>query len=73
MYAPTGGVPVPNDVTNGCYVNYPDTDLDDPAYNSSGLSAHQLYYAANLEALVAAKQAFDPHDVFRHAQSIPVK
>ncbi|MHA7961490.1 FAD-binding oxidoreductase [Streptomyces sp. L500] len=73
VYAPTGGVPVPNDVTNGCYVNYPDTDLDDPAYNSSGLSAHQLYYAGNLEALVAAKQAFDPHDVFRHAQSIPVK
>ena len=31
----------------------------------------RAYYAENLERLVAAKQAVDPANRFRHAQSIP--
>ncbi|MFD0383586.1 BBE domain-containing protein [Streptomyces stramineus] len=73
VYGDTGGVPLTNDDTDGCYFNYPDVDLDDYTYNRSGVSAHRLYYGENYEALVAAKAAFDPHDVFRHTQSLPVK
>ncbi|MEV4435802.1 FAD-binding oxidoreductase [Streptomyces sp. NPDC049585] len=73
VYKETGGVPLSNGITDGAYVNYPDTDLDDPAYNTSGTLAHRLYYGDNYEALVEAKRAFDPHNVFHHAQSLPVK
>ena len=31
----------------------------------------RAYYAENLERLVATKHAVDPHNRFRHAQSIP--
>ncbi|CAM5388370.1 putative protein chryRM OS=Streptomyces albaduncus OX=68172 GN=chryRM PE=3 SV=1 [Streptomyces griseoloalbus] len=47
LYANTAAFPVPNGVTDGCYVNYPDTDLGDPAYNSSGVSFHELYHKDN--------------------------
>ncbi|MET9550721.1 FAD-binding protein [Streptomyces sp. NPDC006627] len=56
--------------TDGCYVNYPDTDLDDPVHNTSGQSAHRLYYKENYTRLQRTKQRWDPHNVFRHAQSI---
>src|SRR5262249_15175862 len=36
-YSGSGGVPVRNAVTGGCYVNYPDVDLSDPAWNTSGV------------------------------------
>jgi FAD/FMN-containing dehydrogenase len=70
LYGATGGVPVPGDRTDGCYVNYPDTDLSDPAHNSSGVPWHDLYYKSNYARLQRIKAEWDPRDVFRHAQSI---
>ncbi|MFD0319292.1 FAD-binding oxidoreductase [Streptomyces flavalbus] len=70
VYADTGGVPVINDVTDGCYVNYPDIDLSDPRYNTSGVSWQELYYKGNYAKLQRIKQTYDPRDVFHHSQSI---
>ncbi|WP_327228108.1 BBE domain-containing protein [Streptomyces platensis] len=81
VYQDTGGVPVlaptgtpaggqPEPVTDGCYINYPDTDLDDPEWNRSGESSHRLYYGDNYARLQAVKEHWDPRNVFRHAQSI---
>ncbi|WP_229849152.1 FAD-binding oxidoreductase [Streptomyces melanogenes] len=70
MYAATGGVPVPNDVTDGCYVNYPDTDISDPAYNTSSAPWHRLYYKDNYPRLQKVKAAWDPKNIFRHGQSV---
>lgn len=69
-YGATGGVPVPDAVTDGCYLNYPDIDLNDPAYNRSGVPWHTLYYTDNYRRLQAAKAAYDPRNVFRHSQSV---
>jgi hypothetical protein len=62
VYASTGGVPIADGpVTDGCFVNYCDTDLVDwPT----------LYYKGGYQRLVAAKRAWDPLNVFHHAQSI---
>ncbi|MFD9595686.1 FAD-binding oxidoreductase [Kitasatospora sp. NPDC059973] len=70
VYADTGGVPVPNGVTDGCYVNYPDIDLNDPGLNTSGVPWHDLYYKGNYPRLQRIKAAWDPLDVFRHGQSV---
>jgi hypothetical protein len=70
IYAGTGGVPVPNDVTDGCYLNYADADLSDPRYNRSGVPWHDLYYKGNYRRLQAVKAAWDPRDVFHHRQSV---
>ncbi|MFF5503285.1 FAD-binding oxidoreductase [Streptomyces roseolus] len=70
VYADTGGVPVPNAVTDGCYVNYPDNDLNDPAYNTSSTPWYKLYYKDNYARLQQVKKKYDPTDFFRHAQSI---
>ncbi|WP_399920030.1 BBE domain-containing protein [Streptomyces kanamyceticus] len=74
VYRTTGGVPTvaasTSAHTDGCYVNYPDTDLDDTVRNTSGQPAHRLYYKENYTRLQRAKQRWDPHNVFRHAQSI---
>lgn len=69
-YADTGGVPVPNAVTDGCYVNYPDIDLHDPAYNTSGVPWSTLYYKDNYPRLQQVKKKYDPRNVFRHSQSV---
>lgn len=69
-YAATGGVPVPNAVTDGGYVNYPDADLSDPAFNTSGVPWSTLYYKGNYPRLRRVKTAYDPRNVFRHRQSI---
>jgi Berberine and berberine like len=65
MYADTGGVPAA-----GAYINYPDVDLADPAWNPSGRPWHALYYGDNYPRLRAAKARWDPRDVFRHALSV---
>ncbi|MET9442745.1 FAD-binding oxidoreductase [Streptomyces sp. NPDC006610] len=70
VYADTGGVPVVNEVTDGCYVNYPDIDLSDPKYNTSDVSWQELYYKGNYARLQRVKQKYDPRDVFRHSQSV---
>ncbi|MFF2080854.1 FAD-binding oxidoreductase [Kitasatospora sp. NPDC058162] len=70
MYADTGGVPVPNEVTDGCYVNYPDIDLGDPRFNTSSVPWHDLYYKENYPRLQRIKAVWDPRNVFRHGQSV---
>lgn len=72
MFASTGKVPIPNDTTDGAFVNYCDTDLDDPRWNSSGLSSGNLYYKENLQRLQEIRKKYDPHEVFTHAQSISI-
>jgi FAD binding domain-containing protein/berberine-like enzyme len=70
VYASTGGVPVPNAVTDGCYVNYPDVDLNDPTFNQSGVPWSTLYYKGNYPRLRQVKNKYDPRNTFRHRQSI---
>jgi len=70
VYRDTGGVPVPNEVTDGAYVNYPDIDLDDPAWNTSGVPSSTLYYKDNYPRLQEVKKRWDPRDVFHHSQSV---
>jgi FAD/FMN-containing dehydrogenase len=65
-----GGVPAPNETTDGCFINYPDADLSDPAWNTSGVPWSTLYYGTNYPRLQRAKKRWDPNNVFRHAQSI---
>ncbi|GAA2777016.1 FAD-binding oxidoreductase [Saccharopolyspora taberi] len=70
VYADTGGVPVPNENNDGSYINYPDVDLADPAWNTSGVPWHYLYYKENYPRLQQVKQRWDPLNVFRHTLSI---
>lgn len=70
IYADTGGVPVPNDVNDGAYINYADVDLADPAWNTSGVPWHELYYKGNYARLQQVKKRWDPLNVFRHGLSI---
>ena len=70
MYAATGGVPVPGDASDGCYINYPDIDTADPEWNTSGVPWHTLYFKDNYPRLQRVKAAWDPRDVFHHALSI---
>ncbi|WP_368733159.1 FAD-binding oxidoreductase [Streptomyces alkaliphilus] len=70
VYADTGGVPVPNGITDGCYVNYPDNDLNDPRFNTSSTPWYSLYYKDNYPRLQQVKKKYDPTNFFRHAQSV---
>jgi aclacinomycin oxidase len=70
VYADTGGVPVPGEVSDGSYINYPDVDLADPAWNTSDVPWHTLYYKENYPRLQRVKARWDPRDVFRHTLSI---
>lgn len=70
VYSDTGGVPVPNTVTDGCYVNYPDVDLSDPTQNTSTTPWSTLYYKDNYARLQQVKKKWDPRNVFHHTQSI---
>lgn len=70
VYAQTGGVPVPGEVDDGSYINYPDTDLADPAWNTSGVPASTLYYKENYPRLQRIKARWDPRGLFRHALSV---
>ncbi|MEV0296158.1 BBE domain-containing protein [Nocardia sp. NPDC050710] len=70
VYADTGGAPVPNDRNGGSYINYPDPDLADPQWNTSGVPWHDLYYGANYPRLRQIKADWDPNGLFRHRLSI---
>jgi hypothetical protein len=62
VYSATGGVPVSNGVTDGCFINYCDADLPS--------SWPTLYYKDGYPALQRVKARWDPRNVFNHAQSI---
>jgi FAD binding domain/Berberine and berberine like len=70
LFSATGGVPVPGDAYDGAFINHPDTDLADPALNTSGVPWHTLYYDENYPRLQRIKSAWDPSNVFRHALSV---
>lgn len=59
MYGQKG--PVPDGTMDGCFVNYPDVDLEDWQY---------LYYKDNYPRLQQVKALCDPKGVFHHQQSI---
>ncbi len=62
MYGAHG--PRPDGEVDGCYVNYPDVDLRDWEH---------LYYKDAYHRLQRAKARWDPHDIFRHRQSIKAR
>lgn len=70
LYASSGGVPVPNEQTDGAMINHPDADLADPAWNTSGIPWHTLYYKDNYPGLQQVKRKWDPLNIFHHALSI---
>jgi FAD/FMN-containing dehydrogenase len=53
-------------VSGACYVNYCDKDLSN---NSNWPDA---YWGANLPRLKQIKSTFDPNNLFRHGQSVPL-
>ncbi|MFC0039868.1 FAD-dependent oxidoreductase [Actinomadura rayongensis] len=69
-FGDTGGVPVVGDVTDGCYISYPDADLSDPSWNASEQPWSTLYYKDGYRRLQRVKELWDPLDVFRHRQSV---
>ncbi|SCD93777.1 aclacinomycin oxidase [Streptomyces sp. OspMP-M43] len=70
VYAETGGVPVPDRRNAGSYINYPDVDLLDTRWNTSGVPWTTLYYRGNYPRLQRVKKQYDPRNVFRHPMSI---
>jgi hypothetical protein len=70
FFAATGGVPVPGTDSDGCYINYPDVDVSDPAHNKSGVPWSTLYYKDNYPRLQQVKRRWDPSNFFRHHMSI---
>jgi hypothetical protein len=70
VFAATGGVPVPNDRTGGCYINWPDPDLLEEEWNQSGVPWSELYYGGNYKKLQEAKRRWDPRQVFNHVLSV---
>jgi len=70
LFADSGGVPVPGEAYDGSLINHPDTDVRDPALNTSGVPWHTLYYQANYPRLQDVKVGWDPRNVFRHALSV---
>lgn len=59
MYGTSG--PLPDGTMDGCYVNYPDSDLKNWEY---------LYYLDNYPALQKVKARWDPNNIFNHEQSV---
>lgn len=70
LFEGSGGVPVPNEQTDGAMINHPDTDLADPEWNKSGVPWYTLYYKENYPRLQQVKQKWDPLNIFHHALSI---
>lgn len=70
VHASTGGVPGLDGITDGCYINYADVDIANPAWNTSGLSWSQLYYKEGYARLQSVKARWDPRNIFHHALSV---
>jgi hypothetical protein len=70
VYQNTGCVPVPGEHTDGCYIGYPDVDLNSDSWNRSKVPWSQLYYKHHYPRLQKIKAHWDPHNIFHHAQSI---
>ncbi|MFI2714617.1 FAD-binding oxidoreductase [Micromonospora sp. NPDC018662] len=70
VYAATGGVPLPDERNDGCYINFPDVDIADPRWNTSGVPWQYLYFKENHPRLQQIKKRWDPLTVFRHALSV---
>jgi hypothetical protein len=70
VYSSTGGVPVPDSVTGGTFINYADADVADPEWNASGVSWQTLYYGQNYPRLQRVKHKWDPRNMFNHTLSI---
>ena len=70
LFADSGGVPVPGDAYDGTFINHPDPDLADSAFNTSGVPWHELYYGGGYPRLQRVKARWDPRNVFRHALSV---
>lgn len=70
LFAESGGVPLPGEHADGAYLNHPDLDLADPAWNTSGVRWQELYHGGNLARLQQVKAAWDPRNVFHHALSV---
>jgi FAD/FMN-containing dehydrogenase len=70
LFAESGGVPVPGEAYDGAFINHPDTDLADSAWNTSGVPWPTLYYQSGYPRLQRIKARWDPRNVFRHALSI---
>ncbi|MFV2171497.1 FAD-binding oxidoreductase [Actinomadura sp. LOL_016] len=66
----SGGVPAVGGATDGCYIGYPDTDLNYDRWNGSGQTWATLYYKDAYGRLQDVKRRWDPLDIFRHDQSI---
>ncbi|GLJ22080.1 hypothetical protein SUGI_0413920 [Cryptomeria japonica] len=60
----------------GAYVNYLDLDLGTAANGTASVAEARAwcdqYFRGNFERLVKVKTKFDPNNVFRNSQSIPV-
>ncbi|MFZ4841861.1 FAD-dependent oxidoreductase [Mycetocola saprophilus] len=70
LFSDSGGVPVPGDQVDGCYINYPDTDMADPRFNNSGVAWFQLYHQGNYARLQRAKKRWDPTNFFTHTLGV---
>ncbi|MEV6174989.1 FAD-binding protein [Streptomyces sp. NPDC051954] len=70
VYRTTGGVPVPDDRNEGCFINFPDVDMADPKWNTSGVPWHRLYFGDNYRRLQTVKAKWDPRGVFHHPLSV---
>ncbi|UPK68707.1 FAD-dependent oxidoreductase [Chitinophaga filiformis] len=70
LFSGSGGVPVPNQQTDGSMINHPDTDHASPEWNQSGIPWYTLYYKENYPRLQRVKAAWDPLNIFHHALSI---
>jgi len=70
LFADTGGVPVPGDITSGASINHPDIDLADPTWNTSDSAWYTMYYRGNYPRLQDVKLRWDPLDVFHHALAV---
>jgi len=70
LFADSGGVPAPGEAYDGALINHPDTDLADPAMNTSGVPWHTIYYQANYPRLQRVKARWDPRDMWRHGLAV---